>query len=258
MRRAARVVAAVVACALLAACGAQQALDGSGPQASAAPTPTNGTVLDLPLAADVSALRFTDQDGHSVSLDSLKGRTVVLTDFLTLCQEICPLTTANYLQLAEKLKTSGSASKVTLLEITVDPARDTVARLKAYQQRLGAYGDWQFWTGTSADLARLWKALGVFYEKTAQDGSGAVDWLTGKPLTYDVSHQDVVFVLGADGHEKWLVQGTAYVANGTLPDFLRKTLNSSGKANLASPQDQAWSVSDVEAALRYVAGIKLG
>ena len=244
---------AVAAAVLLAGCSA-----GAGPT-SAIPTPTNGTVFDLPVAPAVSALKFVDQDGRTVSLDSLHGKTVVLTDFLTLCQEICPLTTANYLQIAAKVKAAGLSGQVTLLEVTVDPARDTAARLKAYQSRLGAEPNWSFWTGSSTDIAKLWAALGVYYEKTPEGpGQPPTDWLNGKPLTYDVSHQDVLFVLGADGHEKWLVQGTPDIGGGNVPSFLAKFLNDAGKANVASPGAQAWTTADVLAALTYVTGHHVG
>ena len=251
-------LAAVTAVMLLSvSCASSN--NGGSPVVDGGPTPTNGTVFDLPISPGVTALEFTNQDGKSVTLNSLKGQTVVLTDFLTLCQEICPLTTANYLQIAAKVKAAGVASKVTLLEVTVDPARDTAARLKAYQSRLGAEPNWAFWTGSSANIAKLWAALGVYYEKTAEDPSTkAIDWLTGKLLTYDVSHQDVLFVLGSDGNEKWLVQGTPDIGGGQVPSFLGRFLNSAGKTNLASPGAQSWTVSDVTAALTYVTGTKIG
>src|SRR5674476_336449 len=53
----------------------------------------------------VAALPFVNQDGQAVTLDSFKGQTVVLTDFLSLCQEVCPLTAGNFGQIAEKVKT---------------------------------------------------------------------------------------------------------------------------------------------------------
>jgi protein SCO1/2 len=48
---------------------------------------------------------------------------MVFTDFLTLCQEICPLTSANYASLQSRLDKAGMSSDVELVELTVDPAR---------------------------------------------------------------------------------------------------------------------------------------
>jgi protein SCO1/2 len=207
----------------------------------------------------VAALPFVNQDGHKMTLDSLKGQTVVLTDFLSLCQEICPLTAGNFEQIAEKVKMAGASSKITLLEVTVDPARDTSARLKVYSADLSAPVNWQFWTGTPANIAALWRELGVFYQKVGEDpGVRPIDWWTGKALTYDVNHQDVVFVLGADGHERWLTQGNPNLQGGSVPAFLVHYLSADGRANLASPGAQSWTSADVTAALTYVTGKQIG
>lgn len=264
MVREARGVAHATGLALLvvlSACsssGLTSASGGPSPAASAFAAPIAGTTLDMAPGA-VSALPFVNQDGQTVSLDSLRGQTVVLTDFLTLCQEVCPLTAGNFEEIARQVKMSGASDKITLLEITVDPDRDTAARLKAYSKGLAAGLNWQFWTGPPANIAALWKQMGVFYEKVPEDpGNHSVDWGTGKALTYDVDHQDVVFVLGADGHEKWLTQGNPNLQGGSLPAFLAHLLNDKGRANLASPGAGSWTAGDVTAALSYVMGRRIG
>lgn len=248
--------------AVLSACSLSTSLSpstGSSPSASALATPTSGTAFDKAPSPTVAALPFVNQDGQTVTLDSFKGQTVVLTDFLSLCQEVCPLTAGNFGQIAEKVKMAGASSKITLLEVTVDPARDTTARLKAYSRNLGAPVNWQFWTGSPANIAALWKEMGVFYEKVGEDpGIHPIDWWTGKGLTYDVDHQDVVFVIGADGHEKWLIQGNPNLQGGSVPASLVHFLNANGQANLASPGAQSWTSRDVTAALTYVTGQQIG
>jgi protein SCO1/2 len=232
----------------------------SPPAALSLTPPIAGTAFDKAISPAVAALPFVNQDGHMVTLDSLKGQTVVLTDFLTLCQDICPPTRGNFEKIAHKVKMAGASAKVTLLEVTVDPGRDTPARLKAYSTDLGAPVNWQFWTGTPANIAALWAELGVAYQKVGEgaDDVDHVDWWTGKPLTYDVNHQDVVFVLGADGHEKWLVQGNANLQGGPVPEFLVHFLSAQGRANLASPGAQSWTSKDVTVALTYVTGKQIG
>jgi len=248
--------------AVLSACSSSTSTSpstSSSPSASAFPTPSAGTVFDKAPSQTVAALPFTNQDRRTVTLDSLKGQTVVLTDFLTLCQEICPLTAGNFEQIAEKVKKAGASGKITLLEVTVDPARDTAARLKAYSRNLGAPVNWQLWTGSQANIAVLWKEMGVFYEKVGEaPGSHSIDWWTGKGLTYDVDHQDVVFVLGADGNERWLIQGNANLQGGSVPAFLVHFLNGNAQAKLASPGAQSWTSSDVTTALTYVTGQQIG
>jgi cytochrome oxidase Cu insertion factor (SCO1/SenC/PrrC family) len=247
-------VLVAVLLALLSRCALSST--ASPPAASSAsvfPAPSAGTVFDKAVSPTVGASPFTNQDGKSVTLDSLKGQTVVLTDFLTLCQEVCPLTAGNFEQIEQKVKLAGASSRITLLEVTVDPARDTAARLKVYSTNLGSPVNWQFWTGSAANIAALWKEMGVAYEKVGEDpGEHPLDWWTGKPLTYDVNHQDVVFVLGADGHEKWLVQGNPNLQGGKVPAFLVHFLSALGRANQASPGALSWTAGDVTAALTYV------
>lgn len=213
--------------------------------------PTAGTFFDQPVPAAVADLPLVDQDGHRFTLASLHGKTVVLTDFLTLCQEICPLTTVNLRQVDQAVAASGNTGQVVIVEVTVDPARDTPARLAAYQKMVGAPGNWRFATGSPSDLAQLWKTLGVHYAKAKGD-AGARDWWTGKPLTYDVEHQDLVFVLGPDGHERWVEDGTPNTGGQAPSGKLGTFLSAQGRQNVTAPADPSWTAGDVEAALAYV------
>ena len=88
---------------------------------------------------------------------------VVLAPFLTLCQDECPLVTGAFISLQRDLRAAGLwRDRVVFVEATVDPGRDTVARLAAYQKEFGA--DWDLWTGTPAAIAAFWKPFGVEYQ----------------------------------------------------------------------------------------------
>ena len=105
--------------------------------------------------------------------------------------------------MARALDADGQASKVALLEISVDPHRDTPARLRAYQQLYGGpLPDWTLLRATPADTAKLWKFFDVEYQRVKEPKPASIDWLTHKPLTYDVTHSDALIFLGADGHEQ--------------------------------------------------------
>ena len=236
----------------LAGCAATPSGPASG---TPTPTPSSGTVLDIAVPAATAALPLVDQDGRTVTLASLRGKTVVLVDFLTLCQEVCPLTTANVRAVSQAVERAGSGD-VRILEATVDPERDTPARLAAYQRLWGAHTNWSLVTGTAGDIAALWKSFGVGYDRTPSTETPAPkDWLTGKPLTYDVEHQDIVFVIGPDGHERWLVDGTPRVSGPSpVPAPLQSFLSADGRANETAPPDPSWTPQDVEAAIAYVTG----
>ena len=255
-----RLVGLLVGGAILAACGSAPSGPAASVSGSSRPTPTSGTAFDVAAPAEIASLPLVDQSGRVVTLASLRGKTVVLADFLTLCQEICPLTSANLRLVDDAISRSGLTGSVQLLEVTVDPQRDTPARLTAYQKLFGARPGWSFVTGTTPQVAALWKQLGVAYERKPEPAAKAPsDWLTGRPLTYDVDHQDVVIVIGPDGHERWLVNGTPHVSTpGAVPPKLQGFLNDDGLANESAPADPSWTPEDVEQAIAFVTGHPVG
>ena len=116
----------------------------------------------------------------------------MLAPFLTLCQEECPLTTGIFQELQTSVKAAGLTGKVAFVEVTVDPGRDTPARLRAYEERFGV--NWTLLTGSAAAISAFWRPLGVYYQKVPEGHPAELDWLTGKPLTYDVDHSDGFFL----------------------------------------------------------------
>ena len=124
-----------------------------------------------------------------------------MAPFLTLCQDECPLVTGAFIALQRDVRAAGLGSKVVFMEITVDPGRDTPARLAAYSKEFGA--DWVLATGTPANLNALWKFLGVSVQIVPEEQPAKIDWYTGTPLTYDVDHTDGYFLIDAAGHERF-------------------------------------------------------
>ncbi len=250
----------VAAALVLSGCGSSGApaavvVSSQPAGASGQPAPSAGSLFDKPIPDSIASLPLVDQNGHTVSLASLRGKTVVLADFLTLCQEICPLTSTNLHQVAKAAEAAGLSSSVVVVEATVDPQRDTPARLAAYEKLYGALPNWELLTGTPAQIAALWKEFGASYDKVAEPaGPAPIDWMTGKPLTFDVEHQDVVFVIGPDGHEKWLVSGNPNTNGAKPPSTLWDFLNDDGQANFSSPPSKSWTAADVEQAVSYVTG----
>ena len=66
----------------------------------------------------------------------------MVVPFLTLCTDICPLDTGNLLQVERALSGDGAAANVQLIELSIDPERDTPARLAAYSRLTGASWSW--------------------------------------------------------------------------------------------------------------------
>ena len=85
---------------------------------------------------------------------------------MTLCQETCPLDTANLVAAADAAQAAGLGDKIAFLSVTIDPARDTVAQLAAYRKLYTpAPADWIVATGSAGQLSVFWNDLGVFIQK---------------------------------------------------------------------------------------------
>jgi protein SCO1/2 len=186
----------------------------------------------------VPRLPLQDERGRTTSLAAFRGKVVVLAPFLTLCHEVCPLTTGAFEAMQRAVDRAGLGDQVTFAEVSVDPWRDTPARLSAFARTTGAR--FHLLTGTRAQLTRFWRFFGVAFFKTPEGKPPDTDWLTGKPLTFDVSHTDGLFLLDANGHERILDIGMPNVG-GRLSATLKRLLNDTGRRNLAHPQ-AAWTV----------------
>ncbi|MDF3291934.1 SCO family protein [Streptomyces silvisoli] len=155
-------------------------------------------------------------------------------------QETCPLDTANLVATAHAVDQDHEDSKVEFLTITIDPERDTPAQLAAYRRQYAPTPiNWQALTGTPADIAKLWKYLGVWYQKAPEGSPPAKNWRTGQPLTYDLNHADEIFFVDGHGDERFVLNGAAHVAPGTtLPPAMHKFRDADGLRNLQAPPGQ--------------------
>ncbi len=199
--------------------------------ASLVPAPLAvGTALQQP--RHVPPLDLIDEHGRATSLAALHGRWVVLVPSMTLCHEVCPMTTGVLMELTEALRREGLAKSVAPVEVTVDPWRDSPARLRAYRRLTGA--NFTMLTGTRAEIARIWKFFGIYYKRVPQGNPPDVDWLTHRPEKFDVEHTDGFFLLDPSGQERVAEEGTPSTA-GHLPAALRRLLNAEGRHNLADP-----------------------
>ena len=219
-----------------------------------------GSYLDQVIPADILSAPLFDQTGKAFALGDLKGQYIVISNFLTSCQEICPMTTATMRSIGDAVSSSQLKDKVKVLEISVDGQRDISSRLSAYY---ALYNDTSFSlaSGSVADLEKLWNYFGapaVRMEFSAKEkATMPVDWQTGKPGTYDMSHPDLVLVIGPDSHWKWLDLGNPNPGKATIPEKLKKFLSEDGLGNLAKPQEPSWSADAVYSALNDLTGVAI-
>src|SRR5262249_52487352 len=131
---------------------------------------------------------------------------------------------------------------------------DTPSRLAAYRTLVRAPANWSLLTGSPETITAIWRYFGIWYQKTAEDSPPGVDWLTGKALTYDISHEDALIYLDSAGRERFLVAGSPNATGSPIPQALDHFLSSEGRANLADPDASTWTASDALTPISWLAG----
>jgi len=110
---------------------------------------------------DDSAL--LDQAGKSLKLKSevMADRIVVLDFVFTTCTTICPVLTATMVRVQNELDAK-AREDVRMVTITVDPARDTPARMKEYGDKMGVKPGWVWLTGPTGRVNEVLKGFGAY------------------------------------------------------------------------------------------------
>ena len=136
-------------------------------------------------AADATVIlpdtRLQMRDGRTITLDAARlGQKIVIVDFVyTSCTTICPALTALLASVQKQLQAEGERDWL-LLSISVDPARDTPARMDAYAAKVGAGSDWWWLTGDPAQIDKTLRAFGL-QPGNPEDHAPVV--LVGRPAT---------------------------------------------------------------------------
>ena len=103
------------------------------------------------------------QNGEQLRLDSdiVAGRIVVIDFVYTSCTTVCPVLSAILSQVQGRLG-ERIGNEVMLVSISVDPVRDTPARLKAYADKLRAGDGWVWLTGDKQAVDGVLEQLGAY------------------------------------------------------------------------------------------------
>jgi cytochrome oxidase Cu insertion factor (SCO1/SenC/PrrC family) len=166
---------------------------GAAPMAAAAADRTADPVLALAIAGDSSRLdlpapgfSLTDQAGRTVSLDSLRGKVVLMTFLDPVCTTDCPL-------IAQELKQAGRMlgaqdARVELVAVVANPVYRSVAVTQAFdrQEGLASVPNWLYLTGSLGQLRPVWRHYGVEVENLP---AGAM-----------AAHNDLAVVIDAAGN----------------------------------------------------------
>jgi protein SCO1 len=216
------------------------------------PPPANlGSIEHRVVPASLRSMSLTDQHGHQVDLDTWRDRTVVLVPFMSLCGDVCPMDTGNMVQAQHVLDRAGEAGKVELVEVSVDPGRDSPARLAAYAHLTGA--SFEMVTEAPSTLAAFERYFGWYAQRVPEDNPPDVDWWTGKPLTYDIDHSDGFDVIGSSGALTFST-GAAPDFHGRLDPTIRKFLSDEGRSYLAHPPKPGWTTAQLLGTIAWATG----
>jgi protein SCO1/2 len=106
---------------------------------------------------------LVDHNGQEVKFvtDVISDNIVVMDFVYTTCTTICPVLSALFTQVQQKLGDDVGAD-VRLVSMSVDPVRDTPQRLKAYSSKHRAGDGWLWLTGPKADVDDVLTGLGAY------------------------------------------------------------------------------------------------
>jgi cytochrome oxidase Cu insertion factor (SCO1/SenC/PrrC family) len=112
---------------------------------------------------EVPDVELVDQDGKPVRLRALlSGDKAVIADFVfTTCTTVCPMLSAIMVRMQDRLG-DRLGKDVTMVSVTVDPARDTPAKLKAYAKKWKARPGWVWLTGPKDVVDQVLKGMGAY------------------------------------------------------------------------------------------------
>jgi protein SCO1/2 len=173
------VVVGVLAVLLLTACS------GSEPEPTFTVSPFRGSVLGEAVAA--ADFELKDQHGQVFRLSQQRGKVVVLFFGYTSCPDVCPTTLSAWKRAFEEL--GEQAQEARFVFITVDPERDTPARMRQHLELFNPA--FIGLTGTLQELEPIYQAYGVYHEKQAAPESA---------LGYLVSHTSSDYVIDQAGN----------------------------------------------------------
>ncbi len=167
------------------------------------------TLMLLSAAPDVSVnvydtkTQWRDVDGREVTLDAFKGRPVVLSFVYTSCVATCPLTTQKLKALDARLTAAGRQTPVVV--ISLDPAKDTPEAVAAYRakHKLEGLSHWHVLVGDEAQVRAFTMMLEFRYSKNPESGI--------------ISHDNAVFLIGADGQVRSRVSSLTDAVNELIP-----------------------------------------
>ena len=138
-----------------------------------------------PMNEPAPGFTLTSQDGHQVSLSSLRGKVVLLTFLDPVCTTDCPII-AQELRAADAML-GAKAGRTELVAVVANPTYTSTAFTAAFtrQEGLSQVPNWLYLTGPLSQLVPVWHQYGIEVQNLP---AGAMS-----------AHNDLAFVISATG-----------------------------------------------------------
>lgn len=162
----------------------------------------------FPSSRPLPAFALVDQHGDSFGPERLRGRWTILFFGFTQCPDVCPTTLASLAAARRELADLPAAEQPAVVLVSVDPRRDTVARLAEYVRFFDP--DFTGVTGEAEAIAGLTRELGVAVIVGEPDEAGQ----------YTIDHTATLFLVDPDGRLA-AVFGTPHSPGGIAKDYRR-------------------------------------
>jgi len=139
-----------------------------------------------PTNTPAAPFELTDQTGATVSLATLKGRTIALTFLDPVCTTDCPLIAQQFRQVDESLG-AAAAKNTAFVAVVANPTYLGVQFVQAFDSQENMnMPNWYFLTGSLAQLTAVWNAYGIQVQTIGSGGMAA--------------HSDTTYVIDGAGH----------------------------------------------------------
>ncbi|MGC4233387.1 MAG: SCO family protein [Niabella sp.] len=137
--------------------------------------------------------QWQDQHNQSYSLNTLRGKTLVVVMIYTSCKTACPILVADMKRIERQIKPA-YLGKVSLVLVSIDPETDTPARLAEFAKTGGMNApQWVFLRSDEAATQEFANVLAMKYKKIS-------------PV--DFSHSNIISVFNPEGELILQEEGT--------------------------------------------------
>ncbi|RBL93251.1 SCO family protein [Chitinophaga flava] len=139
----------------------------------------NGKVTYDTVYHQIKDFQMTNQLGQKVSLKDMEGKVILVDFFFTSCPSICPTLTKNLRKIQQAYGKTDTLLQI--LSFSVDPVRDSVARLRKYGYDYQVNPDnWWLLTGDKKEIYDL--ARHQFFVSVTEGDGGPDDFVHTEKL----------------------------------------------------------------------------